>query len=160
MKSGTSGRENTGREVLETQKMEGITSICISPCGLRVFFPETSSFLRKKLQTGNTKIQVKPRGDRSLLTTSSEHAVLGAFEDTEPLLTRRFGEFLSLCVRRQAGCSVLLLFQLQSPSEGTEQQNSLAGHPGKSQSDRLARSSQAGTPAASNNCPEHFKKPK
>lgn len=40
-------------------------------------------------------------------------------------------------------------------------QSSMAGHPGKSQSDRLARSSQAGTqagtPAALNNCPEHFK---
>lgn len=59
-----------GWELLETQKVEGISRICISSFWrffvVFVFiFPGTSSFLRKKLQTGNIKTQVKQRGDRS-----------------------------------------------------------------------------------------------
>lgn len=116
------------------------------------FSSETSSSLRKKLQTGSIKTQMKQRGDRSLLTTQSmlcsEH-----LRKQSLCLQRDLGNFSMYGDRpgTQSCCFPSSSHPAKAPTRAG--QGSMAGHPGKSQSDRLARSSQAGMPAAFNNYP-------
>lgn len=156
--------------VRDTKSTREKTSAGISPF-LKF---ETSPLLRKKLQTGNIKTQVKPRGkvgvgwggvgcgragaaphwDGAHRAGPREHSRIQSF-----CLRGGFGEFLCLGTWRRAGrCFSCSSHPAQAPK--CAGQISTAGHPGKSQSDRLAQSSQAAKPAGFNNCPKLFKKKK